>query len=74
MGWVVNAKPRPLYPRGRGPVPIIQEGGWATGSDWTGSKNFAATEIRSPDGAARSFPCHSLRHDVILVRSQQRVI
>jgi len=26
MGWVVNATPRPLYPRDREPVPTI--GGW----------------------------------------------
>jgi hypothetical protein len=24
-GWVVNATPRPLYPRRRDPVPIVQE-------------------------------------------------
>jgi hypothetical protein len=23
MGWVVNATPRPLYPRERDPVPIV---------------------------------------------------
>jgi hypothetical protein len=28
MGWVVNATPRPHYPRERGPVPILQEAGW----------------------------------------------
>ena len=27
MGWVVNATSRPLYPRGRDPVPIVQEAG-----------------------------------------------
>ena len=30
-GWVVNATPRPLYPRVRDHVPIVQEAGWATG-------------------------------------------
>jgi hypothetical protein len=23
MGWVVNATPRPLYPRERDPIPIV---------------------------------------------------
>jgi len=34
---VVNAKPRPLYPRERDPVPIVQETGWASGPVWTGA-------------------------------------
>ena len=38
-GWQVNATSRPLYPRERGPVPIVQEAGWATGSVWTGAEN-----------------------------------
>jgi hypothetical protein len=39
MGWVVNATPRPLYPRERDPVPIVQEVGWVTGPVWTVRKN-----------------------------------
>jgi hypothetical protein len=31
MGWLVNATPRPLYPRERDPVPIVQEAGWVPG-------------------------------------------
>jgi hypothetical protein len=31
MGWVVNATPRPLYPRGRNLVPNLQKAGWAPG-------------------------------------------
>jgi hypothetical protein len=27
MGWVVNATPRPLYPRERDSVPIVLEAG-----------------------------------------------
>jgi hypothetical protein len=27
-GWVVNATPRPLYPRERDPVPIVEEVKW----------------------------------------------
>ena len=38
--WVVNAKPRPLYPRERGPVPMLQEAGWAPDPVRTGAKNF----------------------------------
>ena len=36
MGWVVNATPRPFYPRERDPVPIVQEAGWAPRPVWTG--------------------------------------
>ena len=67
MGWVVNATPRPLYPRERDPVPIVQGTGWALGPVWTGAENLAPTGIRSPDLPARSecrqlavleqFPC-----------------
>jgi hypothetical protein len=49
MGWVVNATPRPLYPQERHTVPIVQEGGWAPGTVWTGAGNLASTGIRSPD-------------------------
>jgi len=45
LGWVVSATPRPLYPRGREPEPIVQEAGWAprTGIDRCG-------EYRLPPG------------------------
>ena len=33
-GWVVNATPRPLYPRERYPVPIVEKAGWAPGPVW----------------------------------------
>jgi hypothetical protein len=42
-GWVVNATPRPLYPR---------EAWWAPGPVWTGTKNLAATWIRSSERIA----------------------
>jgi len=35
MGWLVNATPRPLYPRERDSVPIVQETRWASVSVWT---------------------------------------
>jgi hypothetical protein len=52
--WMVNATPRPLYPRARDPVPIVQRAGWAPGPVWTGTKNLASTGIRSPDRPASS--------------------
>ena len=45
MGWVVNATPRPLYPRERDPVPIVEEAGWAPGSVWTGAGNRATLPV-----------------------------
>jgi len=53
MGWVVNATPRPLYPRERPGTHCIG-GWWATGSFWTGAENLVATGIRSLDRPARS--------------------
>jgi hypothetical protein len=40
------------YP-GKDTVPILQEGGWASGSVWTGAEKLAPTGIRSPDRPAR---------------------
>jgi len=57
LGWVVNATPRPLYPRKRDAVPTIQEAEWAPGPFSTSVKNLAPpTGIRSPDRPARSDP------------------
>jgi hypothetical protein len=54
MEWVINATPRPLYPRERDPVAIVKEAGWAPGPVWTSAENLARTGIRSPDRPARS--------------------
>jgi hypothetical protein len=35
MSQVINAAPRPLYPREKGEVPIVREAGWAAGPVWT---------------------------------------
>jgi len=53
-GWVVNATPRPLYPRERDPAPIVQEAGWDPGPARTGAEYLDPTRIRSPDRPARS--------------------
>jgi hypothetical protein len=44
--------PRLHLTPGKGPVPIVQEAGWATGPVWTGAENLALTGIRSPDRPA----------------------
>ena len=46
-GWVVSSMPRPHFTPGKGPVPILQEAGWAPWLDWTGKKNLVPTGIRS---------------------------
>ena len=53
-GWVVDPTPRPLYPRERDPVSIVQEAGWALGLVWKGAGNLASSGIGSPDRPARS--------------------
>jgi len=40
-GCVVNAKPRPLYPREIDLVAVVQEFGRALGPVWTGAENLA---------------------------------
>jgi hypothetical protein len=61
-GGVVNSTPRPLYPRERNPVPIVQEAGWAPGPVWTGAENLASIGIRSPDCPAHSESLYRLSH------------
>jgi len=39
-GWVISNKPRPHCTPGKGPVPILQKGGWAPGPVWTGGKSL----------------------------------
>jgi hypothetical protein len=46
MWWVLSAMLWPLYPRGKNPVPIVQEAGWDQGPFWTCAENLAPTEIR----------------------------
>ena len=43
MGWVVNAKPRPLYPREEDPVLIVQGVGLAPVPVWTDTAKLATT-------------------------------
>ena len=60
-GWVVNVTPRPLYPRERCPVPVLQEAGWDAGSVCTGAENLASAGIRSPGRPARGDSLCSLQ-------------
>ena len=48
-----SSTPRPYFTRGKDPVPIVQEAGWAPGPVWMGGKS-RPTGIRSPDRPARS--------------------
>ena len=43
MGWVVNARFRQLYFREITPVPIAQEGEWASGTVYTSTQNLVTT-------------------------------
>jgi len=48
---VVSLTPRPLFNPGKGPVPIVQEAGWAGLNRCGKSRRIG---IRSPDRPARS--------------------
>jgi hypothetical protein len=52
-GWVVSSTPRPHFTPGKGPVPILQEAGWAPGPAWTGGKSLPHWDS-IPDRSARS--------------------
>ena len=58
---VVNATPRPLYPRERDPVPTVQRGWKGSRLVWTGAENLAPTGIRSQNRSSRGefvrYPC-----------------
>ena len=62
MGWVENATARPLYPRERDPIPVIQKDEWAPEAVRAGAENLAPTGIRSPDRPARSESLYRLRY------------
>jgi len=50
---VVSSTPRPHFTAGKGPVHILQEGGWAPGPVWTGGKSRPHRDS-IPDRPARS--------------------
>jgi len=68
-GWGVSVTPRPLFTPGKGPVPIVQEVGWAPGPDWTGAENLARSGIRCPDRPARSQSLYRLSYRAYTVIS-----
>ena len=51
---MVNYTLRPLYPREKDPVPILQKAGWAPGPVWRGAENLAPAGIQFQDRPARS--------------------
>jgi len=61
-GWGVSVTPRPVFTRGKDPVPIVQDAGWAPGPVRTGAENLVPTGIRSPDRPARSQSLYRQRY------------
>ena len=59
---MVNITPRPLYPRERDQVRIVQEPGWVSVPVWAGAESLASTGIRSPDRPARGKSLYRLSH------------
>ena len=54
MGMDGKRHVKPLYPRERYQISIVQEARWALGQVWTVAENLAPTEIRFLDRPARS--------------------
>jgi len=59
--WVVSSAPRPHFTPGKGPVPILQEAGWAPGPVWTGGKSRPHRDS-IPDSPARSQSLYRLSY------------
>jgi len=59
---VVNVTPRSLYPRGKIPVPIVQEAGWTPGPVWTVAENIAPLGFKNPNLQAHSKSLYRLRY------------
>jgi len=64
-GWSTPHTSR--FVPGKEPVPITYEAGWVQGPVWTGAKNLASTEIRSPEPPARSASLYRLSNLTFLV-------
>jgi hypothetical protein len=58
---VVNGAHRPVYPREKDWVHIVQETVWTPGPVWTGAANVTSTGIRSSDRPVRSDSLYRLR-------------
>ena len=59
--WVVSSTPRPHFTPGKGPVPIVQQAGWAPGPVWTGGKSRPHRDS-IPDRPVRSQSLYRLRY------------
>jgi len=51
---VVNATPRPPYPQGGQPVPIVQEAGKVPRPVWTDAENLSPAGARTPNRPTHS--------------------
>jgi hypothetical protein len=60
--WVVKATPRSLFAQERDPVPIVQEGRWASGPVWAGAENLAPTWVQTPNRPACRQSLYQLRY------------
>ena len=73
---MVNATARPLYPRERDPIPILQEAGLATGPGWTGAENLAPPkgfDYRTVQPVASRYTVYFLPGDQIIHGKEKRV-
>ena len=59
--------PADLTP-GKGPVPIVQEAGWAPGPVWIGAENLAPHRDSIPDLPARSESLYRLRYPALPIK------
>ena len=58
---MVSSTPQPHFTFGKGPVPILQEAGWALGPVWTGGKSRPHRDT-IPDRPARSQSLYRLSY------------
>jgi hypothetical protein len=61
--YVANAIPRPLHPRGRAPVPVVEDAGWVPRLVLMGiDKMLASTWVQTPDRLPRSESLYRLSY------------
>jgi hypothetical protein len=64
--WVGNARPRPLYPLERGPVPILLDTGWPQGRSGLVGNISLPTVFRTPNRPFRSESLYRLSYTGLL--------
>jgi len=59
-------------PPGKGPIPIVQESGWASVPVWTGAENLEPTGIQVADSPVSRELSYRLRYSSEITTTKQK--